>query len=129
MKKRILVIDDERPFADSLVEYFVDRGYEARAVYDAEGGLAVLEAYDPHAIVTDLRLPGESGLDLLARIRTAGDRRVVVLVSAHGDLPAVWKTAHFHGDGFLRKPLSIESLGRVIEEAFARRAAEVERST
>ncbi len=121
MKRRVLVIDDERPFADSLVEFFTDKGFEARASYDAESGRLVVNEFDPHAIISDIKMPGQSGLDFLQEIRRHGDRRVVILVTAHGDLPVLWQSMRLHADGFMRKPLSMESLGRVVEEALERK--------
>lgn len=121
MKRRLLVIDDERPFADSLVEFFTDREYEARAAYDAESGRRIADDFDPHAIISDIKMPGQSGLDFLEEIRSHGDRRVVILVTAHGDLPALWQSMRLHADGFMRKPLSMEGLGRVVEDALKRK--------
>jgi DNA-binding NtrC family response regulator len=114
MKRRILIADDETTFAEAVAEFFVDRGYDAKAVSCAESALALIPEFDPHIVVTDLRMPGRSGLQLLEQIKASGERRVIIM-TAYADLPALWKSAHMHADGFVLKPLDMENLAAIVE--------------
>jgi CheY-like chemotaxis protein len=66
---RVLVVDDERIIADTLVTIFVQAGYEARAVYSAEAALALAEAWIPDMAILDVYLPGMNGVDLAIRLK------------------------------------------------------------
>lgn len=114
MRRRILIADDETTFAEAVAEFFVDRGYDAKAVSSAESALALIPEFDPHIVVTDLRMPGRSGLQLLEQLKTSGERRVIIM-TAYADLPALWKSAHMHADGFVLKPLDMENLAAIVE--------------
>jgi DNA-binding NtrC family response regulator len=116
MKHRILIADDETTFAEAVAEFFVDRGYDARSVSSAESALALIPEFDPHIVVTDLRMPGRSGLALLEQLKASGDRRVIIM-TAYADLPALWKSAHMHADGFVLKPLDMENLAAIVERS------------
>ena len=61
----ILVIDDETPIRESLVEYFVDYGFSTRAASSAEEGLKLLEEYAFKLAVVDIRLPGINGIQFI----------------------------------------------------------------
>lgn len=123
MSPRLLIVDDERPFAEALAEFFADRGYEVRAVGSTAEALASIEGFAPDAVISDVRMPGSTGLDLLERLRARAKNPAVVLVTAYGELPEIWRANRLKADGFVRKPLSMEHLASVVEEALARRSA------
>jgi DNA-binding response OmpR family regulator len=61
---RVLVVDDERDIADTLVLILRMSGHAARAAYTAEEAIEVAPHFLPHAIITDVMMPGMSGVDL-----------------------------------------------------------------
>jgi DNA-binding NtrC family response regulator len=71
-KKRILVVEDERVIALSLVKIFSAAGYDAREAHSAEAALAMLEAsgWSPGFSLIDVSLPGMNGIDLAIRLKT-----------------------------------------------------------
>jgi CheY-like chemotaxis protein len=79
----ILVVDDDPAIAALIAEVLTDEGYTVRLAYDASSALAVIAAQVPDLVLTDLLLPGMSGLELLRMVRARG----------HADLPIILVTA------------------------------------
>jgi CheY-like chemotaxis protein len=69
MAKRIFVVDDENVIADTLAAILRRAGYEASAFYDAQSALAQVEAARPELVISDVVMPGMSGLDMAVLIR------------------------------------------------------------
>ena len=83
-KGRIVVIDDEVNAAAALETLLREDGYEVSRANDARGGLALMERMDPDIVLTDLRMPGMDGLELLERIRQARPETMVIVMTAYG---------------------------------------------
>ena len=79
MAKRILVCDDEGDIRESLRTLLTEEGYEVTAV--SSGANAVAEAADHDAILLDIKMPGQDGLDTLAKLRSRGVTTPVVMTS------------------------------------------------
>ncbi|MBA4158458.1 MAG: response regulator [Gemmatimonadetes bacterium] len=124
IRGRILVVDDE-PNIRRLLERFLGRlGHEVRTagtVPDAVGLLAS-ERFD--LVITDLRLPGPSGLDLLVEVRSRAPGTRMILMSAHADI-ATASTAIERGiDQLIVKPFELDDLRARITTSLARHRAE-----
>jgi DNA-binding response OmpR family regulator len=78
---RILVIDDERPLADTLVLILERAGYEATAAYDGAAALSQIEPFLPHAIICDVIMPGMNGIEVCRRIQASHPSCHIILVS------------------------------------------------
>ena len=83
---RVLVVDDDEGLARFIVEVLSDAGHHAEAVPSAEAARRRVEATAFDVVVTDLRMPGESGLDLLAWLRRYDPRIAVLAITAYGSL-------------------------------------------
>src|SRR5262249_55231039 len=82
---RILVVDDEANARTALAELLRDEGYEVETAADAFKGLGKLEAFDPELILTDLKMPGMDGIELMARVAALREEAVpVVVMTAFG---------------------------------------------
>ena len=113
----IAVIDDDESFRMALVECLGSLGYEARGFASAEEFIAweVDASYD--CVITDIHMPGMSGLDL-ARLLTARPRGVpVVMVTARSDLGIDAQAAAKGAICLLRKPFKTEALIDCLEKA------------
>ncbi|MGA7990554.1 MAG: response regulator, partial [Thermoanaerobaculia bacterium] len=106
MARRILVCDDEADIRESLRTLLTEEGYEVTAV--ASGLNAVSEAPDHDAILLDIKMPGQDGLDTLAKLRARGLATPVVMISGHGDVKTAMEAVRAGADDFLEKPLSSE---------------------
>ena len=117
MARRILVCDDEPDIRESLRTLLSDEGYEVTAV--SSGMNAVSEAPDHDAVLLDIKMPGQDGLETLAKMRGRGIATPVIVISGHGDVKTAMEAVHAGADDFLEKPLSSEhvlnALRRVLD--------------
>lgn len=122
-RARVLVVDDERPFADAVVEHLRDRGYAAEAAYDATSGIAAAHRTPPDVLVADIRMPGSSGFHLVEEVRRTAPACVVILTTAYAEMALAWLSTGIRADGFVPKPASLDDLLGKIEAALADREA------
>ena len=82
----VLIVDDERPIADSFAAFFERQGtHTVTCAYTGADAIAAYEASRPDLVLLDLRLPDMTGFDVYARIRRHSP--VVIMISGHGDIP------------------------------------------
>src|SRR5262245_38605209 len=116
MAHRILICDDEADIRESLKTLLQEEGYEVSAV--AAGANAVGEAQDHDALLLDIKMPGQDGLETLAKLRQRGVSTPVIMISGHGDVRTAMEAVRAGAADFLEKPLSSEhilnSLRRVL---------------
>jgi CheY-like chemotaxis protein len=111
--KRILVVDDEPNARGALGELLREEGYEVDTAADGLAALPKLAAFRPDVLLTDLRMPGMDGLELVARARAgAGRAPAVIFMSASRPTSPI-------DDDFLEKPVRLRSLLAAVERALA----------
>jgi len=117
MGQRILICDDEGDIRESLRAILLDEGYEVTAV--SAGPNAVAEAPDHDALLLDIKMPGQDGLETLAQLRKRGVTTPVVMISGHGDVRTAMEAIRAGANDFLEKPLATEhvlnALRRVLD--------------
>jgi two-component system response regulator FixJ len=115
----IHVIDDDSAMRDSL-EYLLEAAdYRARTYPSADDFLKTIDDIAPGVIVTDVRMPGMSGLDL---VRTLAERRVphpVVVITAHGDVAMAVQAMRAGAIDFLEKPFEHQAFLGAIQFALS----------
>jgi CheY-like chemotaxis protein len=79
---RILIVDDERNVLKALDEILRDEGYEVRTASSGPEALKLAADFRPHLLLTDLRLPGMNGLELIAAVRQLAPAPTALLMSA-----------------------------------------------
>ena len=119
MKPRVLVVDDEARMA-SVVSAALERGgWECEACADGEAALAALDARGADAIVTDWKMPGMDGLELLRRLHALRPALPVILLTAHGDVRTAVAAMREGAFDFVTKPFDNDELracvGRALE--------------
>jgi two-component system response regulator AtoC len=122
MSERIFLVDDD---TDALEVYRVrlsHGGYEVETADSAEKALAKVKAFDPALIVTDVRMPGMSGLELLERVQTAMSGVSVVVMTGHEDMETAVYAMKAGAFDFLVKPVDPKDLQAVAERCFRERA-------
>ncbi|MGB7556733.1 MAG: response regulator [Candidatus Korobacteraceae bacterium] len=67
--KRVLVVDDEARIADTLTAIFRNAGYEAVAAYDGSSALAQCESFRPDLVITDVVMPGMTGIEMAIQVK------------------------------------------------------------
>jgi len=115
-RKRILIIDDERPLLESLEMFLTEKGYAVRCAVAAEEGIRQCAAFDPHVIVLDIRLPDMNGLDVLQELVRTGRRNIIIITAFH-DMDTTIKAVKYGAFDYIPKPIDVEELDSAIEKA------------
>jgi FixJ family two-component response regulator len=119
----VFVIEDDPSMRRSLERQFRTAGFEVETFASAQDYLDRKPGAEVACIVTDLRMPGLSGLDLQASLAQADRALPMVFISAHGDIPAAVDAMRGGAVTFLRKPFTQEAIFAAVTEALARSAA------
>jgi DNA-binding NtrC family response regulator len=117
MTQKVLVVDDDHDCTSALGEILRAESFSVRCAGGGEQALAQIEDDLPDVVLTDIRMPGMDGYELLKRIRERFSSVRVVLMSAEGDLPSRSLAAGAHG--YVAKPLEIEEVVLAIGAALA----------
>jgi DNA-binding NtrC family response regulator len=120
MKKRILVVEDEEKLRRVIELQLASAGFEVEKAGTAEQGLKVVDRAD--LVLTDLRLPGMDGLELLAKIRQQNAVVPVVVMTAFGTVETAVEAMKTGATDFLLKPFSLDHLMTVVNKAMEVRA-------
>lgn len=115
--EKILVVDDELLMRNFLVEALKRKGFEAVAVENGEKALNLFKEQSFDLVITDMKMPGLTGMDVLKFVKEVSPRTLVIVVTAYGTIEnavEAMKSGAFH---YLIKPFSIESLMANIEKA------------
>jgi two-component system, NtrC family, nitrogen regulation response regulator NtrX len=125
---RVLVVDDEPGIRESLRGVLEDEGYSCHAVESGEACLEELARNSYEAVLLDVWLPGIDGMETLARIQEIpfDDRPQVVIISGHGTIETAVKATKLGAFDFLEKPLTIEKVAVILNNAVQQRRLEIE---
>jgi two-component system, LuxR family, response regulator FixJ len=113
----IALIEDDEAALDSLRLLLGSRGMNVAAFTSAEAFLADLDNCKPACVVSDVRLPGMSGLDLQRTLRAHGKGVPVILITGHGDIGMAVTAMKEGAFDFIEKPYNAEYLITHIEKA------------
>jgi DNA-binding NtrC family response regulator len=116
-----VVIDDEVNAAAALETLLKEDGYEIARAHDARSALALLEKTEPDVVLTDLRMPGMDGLELLAKIKEIRPETMVILMTAFGTVKTAVKAMKLGAEDYLSKPIDVEELEVVLQKALDRK--------
>ena len=113
----IAVIDDDDSFRVALVESLSSLGYECSGYASAEDYVGNSADTSFNCVVTDIHMPGMSGIDLMKRLAAQGSPTPVVLITARSDSNLEAKAAASGAVGLLRKPFATDALIGCLERA------------
>jgi two-component system response regulator FixJ len=118
---RVHVIDDDDAMRESLAFLFESAGLTA---IEYESPLRFLEALpleQPSCVVTDIRMPEMSGIELLRRLSEVGEGVSVIVITGHGDVPLAVEAMKLGATDFIEKPFDDEVMLAAVHSALARR--------
>lgn len=114
---RILIVDDEANARSALSEILHDEGYTTETAADGFKALGKLEDFAPDVVLTDLKMPGLDGLELMEKVRAIAPDAVVVVMTAFGSIPSAVSAVKRGAENYLAKPLDFDALSAVVERA------------
>ena len=123
MRPKILVVDDDPAIRLSLGEALGRDGMEVALAESAERALAILGDVSPEVVLSDVKMPGLDGIELLGILRERLPHTDVVLMTAFDEMPVVVAAMREGAADFLSKPLDLIELRSVLQRVFADRKA------
>jgi|KBSSwiStaDraftv2_1062776.scaffolds.fasta_scaffold611881_2 two-component system, OmpR family, response regulator ResD len=118
MKKKVLIIEDDRDLANLFKLVLEMSGFEASAVHDGTQGVdALMNNPLPEAVMLDMHLPGVSGEQIFAMLTERGEAHRVIICSADVQLVETYRTM---GAKAITKPAPVSDLQRVVQEVVCR---------
>jgi DNA-binding NtrC family response regulator len=124
--ERILILDDEPDTARIWVRLLESAGYHCLATTEPEEALRLLQSERPDVLLTDLRMPGLDGMDMLRRARQIDPQIPVVVLTGHASLESAVAAVKAGAFDFLSKSFSNEQLRLTVERALTKRRLELE---
>ena len=121
MKFTILIIDDEKNIREGLGAAFEMEGYEVRLAANGKEGLDCIAKGDIDLVITDLRMDGISGEEVLRRVTTETPGIPVIVLTGHGSIDAAVDAMRNGAYDFLTKPLNLDRLSMLVKRALERR--------
>ncbi|MEJ2762782.1 sigma-54 dependent transcriptional regulator [Photobacterium sp. MCCC 1A19761] len=112
----VLVIDDDQDVVDAYQQLLEISGYKACAITDPTLALSMLHRNWPGVIVTDMYMPGLSGMELLEQIKALDPDLPVIMITGHGDIPMAVDAVRKGALDFLQKPLQPNELLALLDK-------------
>jgi two-component system C4-dicarboxylate transport response regulator DctD len=121
----VLIVDDEDMVRTALEQWLRLSGFDTATAANATEALAAIDDRHPHIVLTDVRMPGLSGMDLLRSIAERALPTEVILITGHGDVPMAVEAMRAGAFDFLQKPYVpdqlVHSISRAAEQARLKR--------
>lgn len=120
-KIKLLLVDDEENFVNTLSERMKMRDVPSKVVYSGEKALEIVETETPDVMVLDLRMPGIDGMEVLRKVRKTHPQVQVIILTGHGttlDEEEAKRLGAFH---YHKKPIDIDELLGTVKKAYRER--------
>jgi DNA-binding NtrC family response regulator len=125
-QSRILIVDDEVNARTALGELLREEGYAVEIAADGFKALGKFEEFEPDLVVTDFKLPGLSGVELMEKVHSRDPDCVVVVMTAHGAIDSAVQAMRDGAADYLTKPLNLEGLVLVLRRELDRKRVRAE---
>ena len=119
---KVLLVEDEETIAVTLKHALEDAGHRVTHAAEVKGALALLERNDPDVVVTDIRMPGGSGMDVLQRSVALDANRPVLLMTGYGTVEQAVEAMRIGAAHYIQKPFRNEAVVQLVERFTRERA-------
>ena len=117
MEKQVLLVDDEPGILRVLGISLADRGYRVLTAENGEEALRVFHEARPEVILTDIKMPGMDGIELLKRIKAESPNTEVIMITGHGEMELAIQSLKYDASDFITKPINDEALDIALRRA------------
>jgi CheY-like chemotaxis protein/cytidylate kinase len=117
MPSKVLLVDDEREFVQTLSERLIMRDMGSAVAYDGESALKLIKEDEPEVIIVDLKMPGVDGLEVLRKVKETHPQIEVIILTGHGHEEDRQLCMELGAFAYLQKPLDINVLSETIQKA------------
>jgi CheY-like chemotaxis protein len=119
LPSKVLLVDDEREFVQTLSERLQMRDVGSAVVYGGREALEVVQEEEPEVMVLDLKMPGIDGLEVLRKVRSEHPNVQVIVLTGHGSEEVKDRCMEMGACAYLEKPVEIEKLTRIMQQAYS----------
>ena len=116
-KISILIVDDESSVRDSLYNWFIEDGYHVAVAEDAKKALMILESESFDIVLTDIKMPGMDGLQMLSRIKAIKKETIVIMMTAFATVETAVQALKDGAFDYVTKPFDPDDLSHLIRNA------------
>jgi signal transduction histidine kinase len=114
---KILVIDDEESIRLLLEVSLTHKGYEVVLADDGEKGIKAFQETRPSIVITDIKMPGMDGLEVLKQIKRLDPDTRIIVITGHGDMESAIEALQLEASDFINKPITDEALSVALKRA------------
>jgi len=119
-KIKILIADDEAIVRNSLRDWFIESGYSVLTASDGQEALKILEKEDIYILITDLKMPGMDGVELIKKAKEIKSGITSIVITAYGTIPTAIEAMKVGAYDYIEKPFSPEKMEIILEKAIER---------
>jgi len=120
---KILVVDDEEGARELFNTILTDEGYDVTLADNGADALTRMQGDVYDLVVTDIKMPGMDGLQLLQELRKTGSKADVIMVTAYGEVESYLKAMSLGAAEYINKPIRIKELKRIVHKVLTERKA------
>ena len=113
----VLIIDDEQDIRDVTALTLMDAGYRVETAADGAEGLVRCEQFSPRIVITDIRMPGMDGIQVLETIKRRFPETEVIVATAFGEMETAIRALQLDASDFITKPIHTEAMMVALERA------------
>ncbi len=117
MERTILLVDDEPDIREVLDIYLTELGYAVHTAENGEKALAAFHRTVPSIVLSDIKMPGMDGIELLRRIKSENPETEVIMITGHGDMDLAIDSLKLEATDFITKPVNDEILEFALQRA------------
>ena len=117
MEKTVLLVDDEKDILDILWIPLTDMGFTVYTADNGEKALKIFKERKPPIVITDIKMPGMDGIELLEMIKREDPDAEVIMITGHGDMNLAIKSFKDDATDFITKPINVMALQTAINRA------------
>jgi len=118
VKEKILLVDDEEGIRKVLGISLSDKGYDVFTAQDGEGALRLFKETKPSVVLTDIKMPGMDGIELLGRLKKEDPDTEVIMITGHGEMDLAIKSLKYEATDFVTKPINDDVLEIALKRAY-----------
>ncbi|MCE0507122.1 MULTISPECIES: sigma-54-dependent transcriptional regulator [unclassified Roseivivax] len=114
---KIAIVDDEKDMRQSISQWLALSGYDTESFGSAEEALKTVGADYPGIVITDIKMPGMDGIQLLKKLMGLDSSLPVIMITGHGDVPMAVEAMRIGAFDFLEKPFNPERMSDLAKKA------------
>jgi len=120
LKTRLLVVDDEQSIRRLCMTIGNTLGFACAEAESAEAALALLDREIPDLVLTDLKLPTLSGVELLRQVKVLLPRTEIAIMTGHGSIESAVDAMKLGAYDYIEKPFRVQQLMSIVEKIFGK---------